>query len=293
MKISGTTSTSLSCNANALSFVSENEQEQEVALCLIMLSKDVTQWSGLKSVGESSVNNAEFVDAQSFIKAPFEWVSNGGDSKMSRSEIKVGRLKLSHKLKKSKVVDVSNFQASQVDMEGTWINGSKCEERADLGTKKISSSKRKVFDSLEPEIKAKNTAMMEEDCVESSRYEFASCNKAFNTFQALGGHRASQKKMRGCFGLKKDVCGNSIVRADNSSPITHEMATHSNGSKKTEKSGSHECQICFRVFWSGQALGGHKRSHLVADAKNNQNIPSNSIVTPKPVEEILEFLDLN
>ncbi|KAF1002415.1 hypothetical protein AG4045_015274 [Apium graveolens] len=57
----------------------------------------------------------------------------------------------------------------------------------------------------------------------------------------------------------------------------------SNGTKKIIKGGSHECQICFRVFSSGQALGGHKRSHLIAEAKNSQ----------KPVPEIRDFLDLN
>ncbi|KAK8555771.1 hypothetical protein V6N13_069852 [Hibiscus sabdariffa] len=39
----------------------------------------------------------------------------------------------------------------------------------------------------------------------------------------------------------------------------------------------HECGICFKVFTSGQALGGHKRSHLLTEAR------------PK----IHEFLDLN
>lgn len=319
MEVSGTTSTSLSYNANGSSSVSEIEQKlEEVALCLIMLSKDVTQWSGLKSAGES-VNNSEFIDAQSFIKPQFkELVSDGGDTnfekrkketlrdgpKMSRSEIRAGGLMLSHKLKKSNVVEELEFQVSEVEMEATWINGSKCKEKADLGSKKISSSKRKVFDSVESEIKQKNATMVEEGCVESSRYECASCNKAFNTFQALGGHRASHKKMKGCFGLRKDVCENSIVGADHgisinrfaekSSPIAHKLdADSSNRAKKTNKGGSHECQICFRVFTSGQALGGHKRSHLVADAKNNQNVPSNSTVTQKPIQEIRNFLDLN
>lgn len=33
---------------------------------------------------------------------------------------------------------------------------------------------------------------------------------------------------------------------------------------KSHKAIKFECPICFRVFGSGQALGGHKRSHSIA-----------------------------
>lgn len=29
----------------------------------------------------------------------------------------------------------------------------------------------------------------------------------------------------------------------------------------------HECPVCYRVFSSGQALGGHKRSHGITSTK--------------------------
>ncbi|KAJ4872844.1 C2H2-like zinc finger protein [Raphanus sativus] len=41
------------------------------------------------------------------------------------------------------------------------------------------------------------------------------------------------------------------------------MVKKASGSKK--KSKGHECPICFRVFKSGQALGGHKRSHFLGN----------------------------
>ena len=40
-------------------------------------------------------------------------------------------------------------------------------------------------------------------------------------------------------------------------------ASGGGGAKK--KSKGHECPICFRVFKSGQALGGHKRSHFLGN----------------------------
>ncbi|KAF1002421.1 uncharacterized protein LOC141701367 [Apium graveolens] len=320
MEISGTTATSssLSCNANTTASVSEIEQEQEeVALCLIMLSKDVSNWSGLKSIGESSVNNSEFVDAQSFTKTEGKQV--GGDEivklkkklngnlrdgpKMNRSEIKVGGLIMLNDKLKSKVVEELEFQVSEVEIERTLINASKSDEESDLGTKKLIPSKRKEPDFVGPEYKVNNMEMIKIGCDQRRKYECPSCNKAFNTFQALGGHRASNKKMKGCFGLINS-CENRVIAADlrispippadNRSLIAHEMTTDtSNGTKKIIKGGSHECQICFRVFSSGQALGGHKRSHLIAEAKNSQGITSSSIVIQKPVPEIRDFLDLN
>jgi predicted amidohydrolase len=32
-----------------------------------------------------------------------------------------------------------------------------------------------------------------------------------------------------------------------------------------------ECPVCFRVFGSGQALGGHKRSHMTADGAYSED----------------------
>ncbi|KAL3634137.1 hypothetical protein CASFOL_021191 [Castilleja foliolosa] len=68
------------------------------------------------------------------------------------------------------------------------------------------------------------------------------CNKAFASYQALGGHKASHRKLSG---------GN-------------ETASGSTATASATASGSvriHECSICHRCFPTGQALGGHKRRH--------------------------------
>ena len=41
------------------------------------------------------------------------------------------------------------------------------------------------------------------------------------------------------------------------------------GEKKSKKSKAHECPICNKIFRSGQALGGHKRSHFVGGSEEN------------------------
>ncbi|GMH00616.1 hypothetical protein Nepgr_002455 [Nepenthes gracilis] len=78
------------------------------------------------------------------------------------------------------------------------------------------------------------------------KFKCETCNKVFKSYQALGGHRASHKKIRvvlgsdGFDGAKDSVNGNP-----------------------SDERKIYECSVCFRVFASGQALGGHKRSHVI------------------------------
>ncbi|CAF2077638.1 hypothetical protein Bca4012_090277 [Brassica carinata] len=78
-------------------------------------------------------------------------------------------------------------------------------------------------------------------------YKCSVCGKAFPSYQALGGHKASHR-------IKP-------LTADNStSPIIAGEKHHS--SATVPPSGKiHECSICRKVFPTGQALGGHKRCH--------------------------------
>ncbi|CAK9188407.1 unnamed protein product [Ilex paraguariensis] len=108
--------------------------------------------------------------------------------------------------------------------------------------------------------------------VAKGMFECKACKKVFNSHQALGGHRASHKKVKGCFAAKKDHLENSVADED---VITHEELFPSKsptslqfefGSNAMSPGGSrrseiHECSICHRSFSTGQALGGHKRCH--------------------------------
>uniref|UniRef100_A0A5B6YPR8 Putative zinc finger protein ZAT10 n=1 Tax=Davidia involucrata TaxID=16924 RepID=A0A5B6YPR8_DAVIN len=75
-------------------------------------------------------------------------------------------------------------------------------------------------------------------------YKCSVCNKAFTSYQALGGHKASHRKLL------------AAAAASDENPSTSISATTLNPSGRT-----HECSICHKTFPTGQALGGHKRCH--------------------------------
>ena len=77
------------------------------------------------------------------------------------------------------------------------------------------------------------------------KYKCETCNKTFRSYQALGGHRASHKK----------------IKLVNSGRPVYEPEFE-------QEKKIHECPVCFRVFASGQALGGHKRTHVTGSANH-------------------------
>lgn len=67
-------------------------------------------------------------------------------------------------------------------------------------------------------------------------FECKTCNRQFPSFQALGGHRASHKKLRLADG------------GQGRGPVGNKPKVH-------------ECSVCGVEFKIGQALGGHMRRH--------------------------------
>lgn len=187
---------------------------------------------------------------------------------------------------------------------GHWGGGFKIEIKASICNQKLKKQKQKkpehaTMESCDPELKScsvnKLTTEFCKDPHKRSKFECSACNKIFHSYQALGGHRASHKKTKGCFASRIGDSSENSIETENSPdeiPISHLATTDhcdDDGVKKHNK--GHECPICLKVFPSGQALGGHKRSHFVADqhqAKENQ-----AIVIQKPIQEIRDFLDLN
>ncbi|XP_039139525.1 zinc finger protein ZAT6-like [Dioscorea cayenensis subsp. rotundata] len=78
-------------------------------------------------------------------------------------------------------------------------------------------------------------------------YQCSVCDKAFSSYQALGGHKASHRKP-----MDESTAATAVQVAPASSATSGSVS----GGVRV-----HRCGICSKVFPSGQALGGHKRCH--------------------------------
>ncbi|XP_057787036.1 uncharacterized protein LOC131004374 [Salvia miltiorrhiza] len=123
------------------------------------------------------------------------------------------------------------------------------------------------------------------EVVEKGTFQCKACKKVFNSHQALGGHRASHKKVKGCFASKIDGLNDDESLDDIQEPSMQEdqephppppepdtaLRPVPSARKRTKM---HECSVCRRVFSSGQALGGHKRCHWLTTSTDNAFIPN-------------------
>lgn len=124
------------------------------------------------------------------------------------------------------------------------------------------------------------------------RYQCETCKKVFGSFQALGGHRTSHKKK-----VKKRLGDDQGEEKS----LEEKPRKKIIGNKNVVKKLMHECPVCFKVFGSGQALGGHKRSHFLASSSTSASTTS----SPSPTKQLLQengknenfgfmsFIDLN
>lgn len=129
-------------------------------------------------------------------------------------------------------------------------------------------------------------------------YSCKSCNKKFSSFQALGGHRAScHYKSKSIFprlqideGFKEEAAHCSFYGP---SVETYKQSLICNEVKKVRL---HECPVCHRNFTSGQALGGHKRTHSTPPATTIHTSTSLSTTEQQqlsPPRRTDQTLDLN
>ncbi|OIS99647.1 PREDICTED: zinc finger protein ZAT1-like [Nicotiana attenuata] len=82
------------------------------------------------------------------------------------------------------------------------------------------------------------------------KYQCGICRKMFKTSQALGSHKTIHK-------IKNSNSSTSIEESEQK-PTKKLVSVKNIMDQKL-----HECPFCGKLFQSGQALGGHKRSHLI------------------------------
>ncbi|XP_045825155.1 uncharacterized protein LOC123917472 [Trifolium pratense] len=225
--------------ANSLvsSSVSDEEKEQEVAMTLIMLSRDVRPWCGINFIAEFSDNNnddnnsleleAPLTHLVSKIEEKKRVISNG--SEIVKVTKKANKLDFGKsleifadesegndglKMKKAKKTRVSvidngkdDDKKEKMEIEVDSDSAFEVNIRSKSGTSnptKYTSLKEKFFDS---ETKVKLISEGESNkrkCNKRGKFECATCNRIFQSYQALGGHRASHKRSKGCSASRID-----------------------------------------------------------------------------------------
>ncbi|KAI0520617.1 hypothetical protein KFK09_008095 [Dendrobium nobile] len=171
------------------------------------------------------------------------------------------------------------------------------------GTEECSTSKRRKVDYVvlpptspqpegpEPQVSTQTLPNVRQ------LFECKNCEKVFTSHQALGGHRSSHKKVRGCFATQLEIKSpkkmkyitienerSKRIHQNNQAEFSHQNNHAEPSSKKMalaivpfvstssqlplpkKRPKVHECSICKRQFPSGQALGGHKRYHWRASS---------------------------
>ncbi|CAA2952787.1 zinc finger ZAT10-like [Olea europaea subsp. europaea] len=111
-------------------------------------------------------------------------------------------------------------------------------------------------------------AVMTDDGTAKLLYKCSVCNRAFGSYQALGGHKASHRKLSG--GDEHSTNTTSSAATITASATTTSASNHSGR--------VHECSICHKCFPTGQALGGHKRCHYEGGAPSNNGGAAGSSV---------------
>ncbi|KAK7265843.1 hypothetical protein RJT34_33467 [Clitoria ternatea] len=257
--------------------------------------------------------SAELLATTEFPEGGFRMQKNGVSNKGVTKDEKVNMSELDY---------VSALDDSEGEHGRNRVNGTESVLSKSAATNnKFSSMKTKLFVSeLKSNCSLKNwidkasEAESSKNSNKRGKFECTTCNKIFHSYQALGGHRASHKKIKGCFASRNESSTENSIETDLSpEPATesklmknieseyqveleHEQGAgfHNEVVKVTEskKNKGHECPICLKVFPSGQALGGHKRSHMIGGSEN-RNFQHVALQLQEPVPEIRDLLDLN
>ncbi|XP_055835604.1 zinc finger protein ZAT9-like [Solanum dulcamara] len=175
-----------------------------------------------------------------------------------------------------------------------------------------SASKETPFSDLKDKSKRK-MVVDEENCEETSlvqekrkreneevKYKCNVCGKIFASHQALGGHRSSHNKFK--ISIENTIDHphhqDQEIKARNQEDHGHQdvvqlgnqeinncniIINDQHGSNNNHHNNVYKCKFCDKIFPTGQALGGHQRSHMT----NNQEESSSQIAS-----KVLDF-DLN
>ncbi|CAL5370715.1 unnamed protein product [Camellia sinensis] len=223
------------------------------------------------------------------------------NKKKAEFEVSIDGFHEGDKFKKPVVDDESEIKNGSEPTEVELEKGLMREvvlDQADSEILKSNSSKEAGFDVQEPELGAgfevqdpelgeilcdeiyfvASTSGIFEDFQKKREYTCKTCNKIFHSYRALGGHRANHKTISSSENRTVEANISPLTNTEanskldklecNENAVEHDIGLGAMTSYELKKSKDHKCPICFKVFPSGQALGGHKRAHYIGFSEN-------------------------
>ncbi|XP_052184546.1 uncharacterized protein LOC127796438 [Diospyros lotus] len=296
--------------ANGSSSVSDIDHEQEeVAMWLMMLSRDSGKWVGVNSVAESSDNNSVVLETKSYSsemrigrdRSSFNCVYDGvgtvGNKNLVKGKLKssgldvetvnsensdsryfmdepkkvdsgvsVAIFPINDKFKKKKVNCGSRFEVSVSDMEQHFSN-----------VKCMGARLKKHFYMEKPH---------GESVIASNSTKNNPRKRTANGFYGPDFRGKSCKKL--LQGYSEAAGGNECESGREKKETVEGLSSNGERRSKQARNRKHECPICHKIYKSGQALGGHKRSHFLGGSKEKFD------QTPVVKQELVsDLLDLN
>uniref|UniRef100_A0A5B6YV08 C2H2-type domain-containing protein n=1 Tax=Davidia involucrata TaxID=16924 RepID=A0A5B6YV08_DAVIN len=220
------------------------------------------------------------------------------DEKKVELEVSVDGILRGDEFNKPKLDDESGIELTEVELEKD-LTKEVVLDQADSELVKSTSSK-KEFDDHDSELGGNSFERTNQTIsdLKKREYKCRTCKKIFHSHRALGGHRTSHKTVTSTSVVKSesiqtsllsDIEANSKLKCNENS-LEEEVNGVAVTSNELKKSKDHECPVCFKVFASGQALGGHKRAHYVGLSESRAK---ETMLIEQELPDIQNLIDLN
>ncbi|KAI5678933.1 hypothetical protein M9H77_09883 [Catharanthus roseus] len=247
--------------ANGSSSVSEiDEQEQEeVAMCLMMLSRDSSNWGGVNSVVESSDNNSVVLETKS---SSIEMRGGRKEGLNTTAYNQVERTPLTRKLESRKIQQpTSHLDAEIIEQENSDSGYFLGEEMKVESDGSVGGFQRNgaLYESKRAKVSV------------GTGYEetLAEIKKGFSKFKAQKTAEFRKEKYgeNGNDDSRYEVRKKIKDSSDNLEMLNESCRKQRHGSldvelsKSAQKRNKYECLTCKKIFSSYQALGGHRPCH--------------------------------
>ncbi|XP_050236061.1 uncharacterized protein LOC126686081 [Mercurialis annua] len=323
-------------NTASLSSASDIEHEQEeVAKSLMMLSKDSAFKGCFSSIGDSSDNNSVVLETKSSTSHKLRISIKNSNGIMETKKVKQHEV-MSFGDDYSDNSDSGYFRngpknvESDISVHGSASIDEYKKHKAEFGSRledeispELGKRVRRLrlirtefgknvieedgYDHETDRVSSKYTSRIRDKNNDSNNPELLS-----NIVSKTGkwpSNRSRHRRIIGCSDSLYESGENSVdtdsapnhgkrkIQSSNGkNPVKHNLSSDADKKSSLRKNKVHECPFCSRVFKSGQALGGHKRSHFVGCGEDrtvviNQEVSEMSMPAlidlnlPAPMEE--------